>query len=461
MRKAVFVVIVVSLLFSVSAFAGDYVFTFKDDTVPAGFGDAVAAQGGELVFQHRILAFVRGLSAEGAAAIGGIAGIEEVKSDVSFALDDVQVADVEPVYDEVMSPAAPATAFFYPRQWHLRRVGANVAWAAGRLGSPAVKVAILDTGIDRRNPITGQASHPDLVGRVDYSQGAQFQLDNPLCIPAGFTFNPTDDLHFHGTHTGATVASNASAAAGMTSGVTLVPVKVLGLTSATPTPGGCSGGSGSFGAVLSGVLYAADIDADVANMSLGGGFAKAGNGSFIGLIHEVFNYARSQGTLVVVSAGNSAWDLDHDGNSYLTYCNTPGNMCVSATGPTSNGGVNGPWLNEDNLASYSNFGRSSISVAAPGGNGTSRVTAACSRSAVAAGLAVCRTGTFVVGSNGTSMAAPHVSGLAALLVEDIGRNRPSQIKNRIQQSSDDLGPNGTDPAYGKGRINVPRALGLQ
>ena len=62
---------------------------------------------------------------------------------------------------------------------------------------------------------------------------------------------------------------------------------------------------------------------------------------------------------------------------------------------------------------------------------------------------------YILGMTGTSMAAPHVSGLAALMVEDYGR-RPGKVKTAIQQSADDLGQRGTDPYYGKGRINVGR-----
>lgn len=455
MKKSIFVVLV-CLLFSVNAFAGNYIYGFNGNGPSADFVNKVGAAGGTITFQHSVLALVSGLDAAGAASVAKAQGVGDMQEDAEFTLD-VAAADMEASFgDEVASASNPTTAAFYPRQWHLRQIGAHIAWAAGYLGSGNVRVAILDTGIDRR---TNQ--HPDLVGRVDYTAGAQFQLDNPLCIPAGFTFNPTDDLMFHGTHVAATVSSNAIAAAGVTSGVTVIPVKVLGLTSATPTPGGCGNGSGSLGAVLAGVLHAADIDADVANMSLGGGFGKASNGRFIGLINKTFNYAHQQGTLMVVSAGNEALDLDHDGNLYKTYCSTPNTVCVSATGPTSRLSVNGPWINPDALASYSNFGRSAISVAAPGGNGASAVTAACSRSAVSAGLGVCRTGTFVVGSNGTSMAAPHVSGLAALIVGQIGKDKPAQVKAILQQSADDLGQSGTDPAYGKGRINVPAALGLQ
>jgi len=458
MKKTFLPLLVVCLLFSLSAFADGHIVTFKGNNAPADFAARVAALGGTVTYQHPILALVSGLTDEAAATLGASSGIDGVVADETFTLDDLGQGAPGESFVEPASPTAPSLAFFFPRQWHLRAIGADVAWAAGRLGSPAVRVAILDTGIDRRSA-SGSASHPDLAGLVDYASGAQFQLDNPTCIPVGFTFNPTDDLLFHGTHVAATVSSNALAAAGVTSRVTLIPVKVLGLTRSGSGP--CNTGSGSFGAVLSGVLYAADIDADVANMSLGGGFSKAGNGRFTGLINKVFNYAHSKGTLMVVAAGNSALDLDHDGNLNITYCNAPNVVCVSATGPTSSAGTNGPWANVDALAFYSNIGRSAISVAAPGGNFGGFVTEACSRSAVSAGLSICQTGTFVVGSIGTSMAAPHATGLAALLVEDIGKDHPSLIKARMQQSADDLGQNGTDPAYGKGRINVPRALGLQ
>ncbi len=459
MRKAAFCLLVVCLLFSVNVFAKDLIFEFKGNGVPAGFAGQVAAQGGTVVFSHPIMAYVTGLSDDAAAAIGASAGIAAVHDDVSFDLDPVEVAATDETYDVAASPTAPATAFFFPRQWHLRRIGAHTAWSAGRLGSASVRVAILDTGIDRQS-----SPHADLAGRVDYASGAAFAVDNPLCIPAGFTYGPLDGLNYHGTHVAATVASNAVAAAGVTSRVTVIPVKVLRLTNTPPAvaaPNTCTGGSGSTAGVLSGVLYAADIDADVANMSLGGGFFKTAAGSLTSLINKVFSYAHSKGMVIVVSAGNSAADLDHDGNAYITYCNTPNVVCVSATGPTASSGTNGPWVNEDAKAGYSNYGRSAINVAAPGGTGAGLVWAACSRSAVQAGLGVCRTGTFIVGSTGTSMASPHVTGLAALLVEDIGKDKPAQVKAALQQSADDLGQPGTDPVYGKGRINVPRAIGLQ
>jgi subtilisin family serine protease len=439
MRKLCLISSVV-LLLSSSLFAAQHIVRFENG-VPADFEARVAALGGRVVTQHPIMAVVDGLADANALALSG--GIVEVRNDVEVTLEAPFLGETEAAFDEPFSPTNPTTAVRYPRQWHLRAIGAQHAWAAGRVGSPSVTVAILDSGIGY--------THPDLAGLVDLSRSVSFQPGEDAFIAANFPGkHPVTDLHYHGTHVAATIASNALAAAGVTSKLTLIGVKVLAVT-----PSGSA--SGSLSAVLNGVLWAADKDADVANMSLGSTWAKAGNGDYVGLINSVFNYANNQGMLIVVSAGNSAIDMDHDGNQFKAYCSAPNVVCVSATGPTNNS-LTGPWANVDALAPYSNYGRSSISVAAPGGNASS-VWAACSPTSIV--IPVCQTGTFIVGLGGTSMAAPHVSGLAGLVREDVGDERPSQIKVRIQKGADDLGEKGTDAAYGKGRINVPRTLGLQ
>lgn len=430
--------------FQEAASAGDVVapsqhLIFVKSRSRGDVADAVVDLGGQVLFQHEVgFVFASGLDDAAVVILGAMKDVETVTADESYALGSELTG--EPMEATIASPENPAGAFFFARQWHHRVIGADQAWAVGRLGSADVTVAILDTGIDYTNL--------DLQGRVDLARSVSFvPVDDQLTQIYFPGRHPISDLHYHGTHVAATAVSNGIVGAGVTSGATLMGVKVC-----TVVDQSCS-----FGAVMSGVLYAADNGADVVNMSLGGGFAKAGLGQFVGFINRVFNHARQQGATVVVAAGNAAADLDHNGNVFATYCDAPGVICVSATGPTASGGTNGPWQDVDALAYYSNFGRSAISVAAPGGNTGGSVWATCTRTSLV--VPICQTGNYIIGIGGTSMATPHVSGLAALVVEDVGP-RPSQVKARIQQGAQDLGQPGTDPAYGKGRIHVGNTLGL-
>ncbi len=426
---------------------GSYLVRTNGKGFPANFAAQVEALGGTVTFTHdgAGIGAVAGLSADAAARLAKISGIAGVAMDDYTLVDMPDAAMVEATDLGVASAAQPNTAFFFARQWNMRQIHADAAWAAGRLGQPTTKVGIIDTGLDY--------THADLVGRVDLVNSVSFEPSDDARVAANFPgAHPVADLYYHGTHVGATVASNALAAAGVTSGVTLVGIKVCNVFGSCPTSG-----------VLRGILYAADLGLPVANMSLGGSFQKRANNkggsdpSFVATVNQTFTYAQRKGTLIVVAAGNAAADMDHSSNTFFAYCSAPGVVCVAATGPTAAASVNGPWTDPDASSSYSNFGRSAISVAAPGGNAGIAVYAACSRFSLA--IPVCRTGTFVVGSSGTSMATPHVTALAALISEDVGHD-PSQIRTRLQQSADDLGQPGTDPYYGKGRINVARALGL-
>jgi subtilisin family serine protease len=437
-----------SLNEGVASEAPRHIFNFSTSTIPADFPSRVAAAGGtvEKAFGQLRIVSVRGLTPEAAAALGAAADISNWSPDVALSVGDpVEGMEAEGLGEaaltEATSASNPAAASFYARQWHLRQIGADKAWAAGRLGSATVKVGILDTGLDYR--------HPDLAGRVDLSLSKSFvPQDNALIQQMFPGAHEIADLHYHGTHVGATVTSNGVAAAGVTSGVTLVGIKTLDRS-----------GNGNSYSTLDAIVYAADIGLDVINMSLGvaSPLPRREYAWFNEMINRATNYAHSKGMTVVVSAGNENLNLDGIGNGFKAYCTATQVICISATGPTAQAGTNGPWTNPDAKASYSNYGRAFVDFAAPGGNGASRVTAACSTFSVA--QPVCRTGTYVLGINGTSMATPHVTALAALLVEQYGRN-PGAIRAALQRSSDDLGQPGNDPIYGQGRINVARALGL-
>jgi len=430
----------------------------------------VAALGGTLESVHAGagIAVVSGISDAAAAQLPAISGVNDVEADEVISLDApiaVAEADASATQDpSLYNQANPTLASRYSWQWNMQDIGAPKAWAKGKLGSSSVTVAILDTGIDY--------DAPDLSGLVDLSRSTSFIPGDDAITHTYFpSRNVISDYHGHGTNVATQVSSNARALAGVTSHTTLIGVKVL------------SGqGSGPLSAILNGVLYAADQGADVANMSLGGSFAKAGNGRFVGLINQVFNYAKQKGMLIVVAAGNDGVDLDHNGNTFVSYCDAPHVMCVSSVGPQQATQMTSIPDTLDIPAFYSNFGRSGISVAAPGGNArpdlapsawpwgsdiASWVWSYCSKtrlvfnaSGAILGYAGCQAGNRLTGYIGTSQATPHVAGLAALLVVEKGHGKPQIIKNSIQNSADDLGQPGTDPFYGRGRINVAKALGL-
>jgi subtilisin family serine protease len=431
---------------------------------PRDFAERVAKLGGIVESVHPAgIAVVSGLIPSNATALASASGIKTVMADVqvSVAPARIMAGQIAPELltgATVQSQMNPAASILFSWQWNMRQIGADKAWAAGKLGSSNVAVAILDTGIDYGNL--------DLAGLVDLNRSKSFvPMDtDTLRHYFGASWHPTTDLQGHGTNVAAQVSSKGFAFAGVTSRTTLIAVKVMD-----------QNGSGDLSSILNGLLHAVDVDADVVNMSIGvpGGIPKAGLGSFVSLVNRIFTYAHRNGTLVVVAAGNEADDLDHDGNAFAAYCAAPNVICVSATGPTSFTGdvFVGPWVQPDAPAVFTNFGRSSIDVAAPGGNTGGAVWSFCARHAVHP-FAVsatnkgprfpCTSGGSALGGAGTSQAAPHVAGLAALLIADRPalKGNPSAIKDAIVISSDDLGAAGTDPFYGKGRINVARALGL-
>lgn len=425
---------------------GQHLLLLREDRNPsAELQAAIAALGGSVAasWNQVGIVVVGGLDAAGAAALAGRSDVQAVEPDAMLALDPVVETAVDGG-EAVLSATDPTTAFFYPRQWNMRAIFADQAWAAGNLGSPAVTLAILDTGIDY--------TYPDLVGRVDLSRSASFVPSDDALVAALFPGrHPITDLHFHGTHVASTAVSNGLVVAGVTSQVTLMGIKVCNVNGSCPTSG-----------VLAGILHAADQGAHVANLSLGGAFSKAGAQGFHSIINRVMTYAQMKGLLVVVASGNNGADFDRDGNAYRTYCSAPNVACVSATGPTAAPTNNGPFTAPDTPAPYSNYGRSAISVAAPGGTGSgtvrrSFVWSACSQTSLQ--VPVCQTGIFVLGVNGTSMASPHAAGVAALLVERLGRN-PQAVRSALQQTADDIAQPGTDAFTGRGRVNAARAAGL-
>ncbi|MEO3743719.1 S8 family serine peptidase [Plantactinospora sp. B5E13] len=287
---------------------------------------------------------------------------------------------------------------------NLEQIDAPQAWNAGWTGK-GTRVAVLDSGAD--------FTHPDLVGRV---------VDH-----ADFTVEGGDavDHNGHGTHTASTIAGSGTAAHGQRRGVApdaqLVIGKVLD-----------DAGFGSDSQIIAGMEWAAQR-ADVINMSLGGEEPDDGTDP---LSLALDNLTRQYDTLFVVSAGNSGGPISSPG---------------SATTALTVGAVD----HDDKLAYFSSRGplvTSNVAkpeLVAPG------VDIVAARAA----------GTdlqdpideYYEGSTGTSMAAPHVAGAAALLVQRHPDWTPEQLKAALVGAADPLP--GIDPyAVGAGRLNAARAL---
>lgn len=396
---------------------------------------AIGSLGGSIVRSHDDAGIIiaTGLSDDAVGTLQDMGGVKTLAADIMIQgiPDGADLSTIEMSAGDAPTGHNPSLAGLFTLQWDKTIIDADDAWAAGFSGSPSITVAILDTGID--------PAHQDLAGLVDAGRSVAFVTNANPALAA----TPWADDHFHGTHVAGTVVTNGIGTSGVAPHTTLMAVKVCGAFFGCP-----------FSAIISGIIHASDNGANVINMSLGGFIGKSfpGGGQLNALLNTVMNYAARNDVLVVSAAGNDGFDLDHLGRDFgagsfvATPCESGNGMCISATGPT------------DALAGYSNFGRSAVDIAAPGGDFdvtgdpfTSVVLAPCNSASVALPFS-CGTSSYLF-LQGTSMATPQVSGAAALLAAQ-GTTKPGQLKMALQRSADDLGKKGTDATYSKGRLNV-------
>lgn len=420
---------------------------------PSDLAASVAAVDGTLTRQLPEIGYAIAVSdsLSFADSLEAVQGVSKVHLDETIQwtpLEEDFVVEAAPTPGEQGHGPDPSGNFFYPCQWNLQQIDAPGAWAQDAFGDPSVKVAVLDTGVD--------ANHIELVGKVDLANSTSVLTPgSSLCnsilgLPDEETFR---DFRFHGTVVATQITGNSLVIGSVAPLSEVVAVKVLNCL-----------GSGSFGDVIAGILYAANLpDVDVINMSLGAYFPKnaQGGGPLVAALNKAVNYANSHGKLVVSASGNDGADLQHDGNATSVPAESGAGISIYATN------VN------DERALYANHGVNATWVGAPGGDGvdpaaplagcplpqTSQggVIGACSTDSIFFGCGA--NGFYIVNTAGTSFASPIVAGVAALVDGQYGGAlTPAQLKTILKSTADDLGPVGSDNEFSHGRVNAASAV---
>jgi subtilisin family serine protease len=419
------------LLSSGGSSAGDnpamsYMLIFQSNDLPENVGQQIALANGQMTAGIKQI----GVAVASSSDPKFIDKASKIRGIQSVVLNPVvEWGGPEPTIEEMDgSVPDPIVDPYFDLEWNLFMIhaapgyDASGAWTPGAwdLGAwgEGTRVFVLDSGIDSHNP--------------DISPN----LNTSLCR----SFVPDEDweaskLFNHGTHVAGIIAAaqNNFGVIGVAPKAELVAVKVLSENT----------GIGLLSYLNEAIVYAADNGADIINMSLGG-YLPRRNGWWVGDIHvtakmvgemlhatqRAITYAYQKGATMVAAAGNSALDADHDKNAVLIPAQLTHVIAVSATDMWD-----GPWY-------LNNYGKTLVSFAAPGDWVLSDIN----------------DNKFAYWS-GTSQAAAHVSGVAALIIgQNGGSLHPAQVESVLKQSADDLGKPGNDDYYGMGRVNAYKAV---
>ena len=342
------------------------------------------------------------------ATLGARPEVEVAEHDAMYSLSPTEMTPLE-----VIPPADGWDGFpndpLYARQWHMRQIGMPEAWQLADGGG--VIVAVIDTGVAYETQ--GKFHQVEDLAGIEFVKPYDFVSNKPQAW----------DDHAHGTHVAGTIAqvtNNGKGVAGIARNVKIMPLKVLG-----------ANGSGSVGGIADAIRYAADNGAKVINMSLGGPFPSR-------VLKNAVAYAHKKGVVVICAAGNESRGSVGYPAAY------PGAIAVSAT-------------QEDEATSfYSNYGKD-IDIAGPGGNtrGATGEQGGVLQNTIAVGNPG-KSGYFAF--MGTSMASPHVAGVAALIVGE-GVTNPDMVEKILKDSArKPVNQKYTTDRYGAGIVDAPAAV---
>lgn len=307
---------------------------------------------------------------------------------------------------------------YYPDMWGLRKIEMEKAWDITK-GSNDVIVAVVDSGVDY--------NHEDFSGRI-FADGYDFTTCDFISVFSGRCLDENEktrdndpmDENGHGTHVTGTigaVANNSLGVSGINWNLTIIPLRVLNVD-----------GIGLETDIVDAIRYAVDHGADIINLSLA---ADAPCESAV-LYQEVVNYAYNRGVAVIVAAGNSD-DGQDVANIVPASCQHV--IAVAATGT------------EDERAPFSNYGQK-VDLAAPGNNIKSTGFDRYNPDVLHR---------YYTYKQGTSMACPHVVGVAALMKAVNHSLKPDEIETLLKNNTDQF-PNSPDHPIGTGRLNAFKAL---
>lgn len=339
-------------------------------------------------------------------ALARTKGVEIAEPDATYSLSPGEL-----VATEIAPPEAGWAGFpddpLYAKQWHLKQIGMPEAWKLA--DGSGVIVAVLDTGVAFEDR-AGFHQVEDLKG-IEYVKPYDFVSN---------TRNANDD-HGHGTHVTGTIAQmthNGKGVAGVARNVKIMPLKVLS-----------GSGSGSVAGIADAIRFAADNGAKVINMSLGGPFPSR-------VLKKAVEYAHKKGVVVVCAAGNESRGKVGYPAAY------PGAIAVASTQA------------DEATAFYSNFGKD-IDVAGPGGNTRNGEAGGVLQNTIKVGDPT-HSGYYAF--MGTSMASPHVAGVAALIVGE-GVTNPDMVEKILKDTArKPKDQKYSADRYGAGIIDAPAAI---